>query len=75
MDWITVAGWFLYLAIGLSYAIYINKDWFKKAKTDKDEVDEPMLYICTTLIAITWPIISITWSLFLIIRLIKKITK
>ena len=75
MDWITVAGWFLYLAIGLSYAIYINKDCFKRVKTNKEEVDEPMLYICTTLIAITWPIISITWSLFLIIKLIKKITK
>ena len=68
MDWIAVFVLFVYLAIGLSYAIYTNKDWFKKAETNKDEVDEPMLCIGTTFIAITWPA-------FFIVRSIKKIVK
>jgi hypothetical protein len=68
MDWIVVSVWFVYLAIGLPYAIHINKDWFKKAETNKDEVDEPMLCIGTTFIAITWPA-------FFIVRSIKKIVK
>ena len=68
MDWIAVSVLFVYLAIGLSYAINTNKDWFKKFETNKDEVDEPMLCIGITVIAITWP-------LFLIVRLIKKSSK
>ena len=68
MDGIAVSVLFVYLAIGLSYAIYTNKDWFKKAETNKDEVDEPMLCIGITFIAITWP-------LFLIVRSITKISK
>lgn len=68
MDWIAVSVLFVYFAIGLPYAIHINKDWFKKAEVNKDEVDEQMLCIGTTFIAITWP-------LFLIVRLIKKIAK
>ena len=68
MDWIAVSVWFVYLAIGLPYAIHINKDWFKKAEINKDEVDEPMLYLCTTLIAVAWPVV-------LIVRSIKKIVK
>ncbi len=68
MDWIAVSVWLVYLAIGLHYAIHINKYWFKKAETNRDEVDEPMLCIGTTFIAITWPV-------FLIVRSIKKIAK
>lgn len=68
MDWIVVSVLLVYLAIGLSYAIHTNKDWIKKAETNKDEVDEPMLCIGITFIAITWP-------LFLIVRSIKKISK
>jgi hypothetical protein len=60
--------WFVYFVIGIPYAIYINKDWFKKAETNKDEVDEQMLFIGTTFIAITWPV-------FFIVRSIKKIVK
>ena len=68
MDCIAVSVFLVYLAIGLSYAINTNKDWFKNAETNKDEVDEPMLCIGITFIAITWP-------LFLIVRSIKKISK
>ena len=68
MDWFVVSVLFVYLAIGLSYAIYTNKDWLKKAETNKDEVDEPMLCIGITFISITWP-------LFLIVRSIKKSSK
>ena len=68
MEWIAISGWFLYFVIGLTYAIHINKDWFNKAETNKDEVDVPMLCIGSTFIAIIWPI-------FFIVRLIKKIVK
>ena len=68
MDWVAVSVLFLYLAIGLPYAVYINKYWFKKAETNKDEVDKPMLCISTTFIAVTWPV-------FFIVRLIKNIVK
>lgn len=59
---------FIYLAIGFPYAIYINKDWFKKAKNNKSEVDETMLCIGTTFISLAWP-------LFFIARTIKNILK
>ena len=65
MDWIALSVWFVYLAIGLPYAIDINKDWFKKAETNKDEVDETMLFIGTTFIVVAWP-------LFFIVRTIKN---
>ena len=68
MDWIAVSLWFVYLAIGLPYAIHINKNWFKKAEHNKDGVDVPMLCIGTTFIALAWP-------LFFIFRSIKNIAK
>jgi integral membrane sensor domain MASE1 len=68
MEWIAVTVLFVYLAIGLPYAIYINKDWFKKAKNNKYEVDETMLCIGTTFIFLAWP-------LFFIVRTIKNILK
>lgn len=66
MEWNAVTVLFVYLAIGFPYAIYINKYWFKKAKNNKYEVDETMLCIGTTFIALVWP-------LFFIVRIIKKI--
>lgn len=68
MELVAVFLWIVYFAIGFYYAIYTNKDWFKKAETNKYEVDETMLLIGSTFIALTWPV-------FFIARSIKKIVK
>ena len=64
MDWIYITISIVYLTIGLIYAVNMNRKWFDH-KGDRHEIEEPMLFIHTAIVAFVWIFI-------LIIGLIQK---
>ena len=64
MNWIYITISTVYLTIGLIYAVNMNRKLFGY-KGDRHEIEEPMLFIHTAIVAFVWIFI-------LIIGLIRK---
>jgi tryptophan 2,3-dioxygenase len=58
----------VYFFIGIVYAIYTHKDELKACNDKNSEIEEPMLFIWVTAVAMLWPV-------SLIIKLIKKLVR